>query len=149
MRTAHLIFGQTQLKQNAAWFFQVHRHAFVDRIDLADGADQQRRRDGNSFVVVSCVYKLVLQAVFTGDKRRLVDHRHIATGNRRSCQASKHFGSVGIPPAEVIQHSNSIWIGANRDAVADRFVNSTCRHVVRVKVPEVRIHAARHHNAAT
>ena len=50
MRAAQFVLRHADEIQQIARLLQVHRHAAADVVDLAQGADQQRRRDGDRLV---------------------------------------------------------------------------------------------------
>ena len=149
VRTAQVVTRDAHLVQQVTGLFQIHRRTIGNVRNLAQRADQQRRRNRNrlSVTLVVGIAKLVMQTVFAADERSLQNHRQILASDRGSDQRAQRFGSVGKAPAKVIQHRNPARIGTHGNAVSNRFVDPAGGHVVRIQIAVQRIHAARHRQA--
>ncbi len=93
------------------------------------------------------VAEFVVQAVLAADERRAECHRHVVAGQRGAHERPQCLGPIGVSPAEVVENGHALWIGTDGHAVADRFVDGTGRHVVRIEISVARIHPAGEHQA--
>ncbi len=74
----------------------------------------------------------VVQAVFTGNKRRAIRHSGVIAALRAAHQSPQPVGEIGVAPAEVIQDGNLIRVCAHSDHVAQRLIHRRPSHQIRV-----------------
>ena len=95
------------------------------------------------------VAELVIQAVFSTDKRCAVSHSHVLTADRSTNKGSQSFRTLRVSPAEVIEDCDAIGISPDSDAVSNGLINGAGRHPIGVLIAEVRIDSARYHKTTT
>ena len=117
-------------------------------VDLPDCTDQQRTRDGDRLLLpMTCEpSELIIQTVFTADKRRFPLNRQIVACDGGSDQRAECFRSLGIAPTEIIENREPLGVCSNCNRITDRFVDGGSGHMVRVVIAKAWVHAARQHD---
>ncbi len=98
-------------------------------VDLAQRADQQRRRNGDALLLAGGVgiAKFVVQAVLAADEGRAQGDGQIVTGQRRADQRAERLRPIGVAPAEIVENGDPPRIGPDGHAVAQRLVDGARR----------------------
>ena len=82
VRAAQFMLGEAHEIDRVSRLLKVHRHTVRHIIDLADGADQQRRWNSNRLSSAGCIdeAELVIEAVLTADEGRSQRNGNVMTG---------------------------------------------------------------------
>ena len=145
-RPAQLVASEAQQQEDVAGFLQVHRDAGAHVVHLADGADQESRRDRQA---LSLVGVLVVQAVLARDEWCAVGERDVVAGLGGEHQRAQRLGPLGVAPAEIIEQGDALGVGPDGDAVANGLVDHTAGHGIRVEPAVARVDAAADGQSAT
>ena len=93
---------------------------------------------------LALVFKLVIQAVLTGNKRGPVDKRHIVAGLGSSHQGAEYLGFADVTPAEVVEQGYPREVTADGNNLPQGFINCRGGHPVGVYLSVSRVYAAGH-----
>ena len=96
MRSTQFVTRHADEVKQIARLLEIHRHATGHVVNLADGADQERGRNGDR-LGGALGAEFVIETVFAADEGRTQLGCHVVTGQGRANQRTERLGPVMLP----------------------------------------------------